>query len=100
MKARANGSVGASLHGNRSVRTVLVQAAACEYVDPEASFWERYRRLKKRRGSKRAALAVGHSILVIYVSVDARQESLITRKEKSFSVRRISIRSNIVSSGV
>ena len=26
----------------------------------------RYRRLKKRRGSKRAALAVGHSILVIY----------------------------------
>ncbi|HEX4204207.1 MAG TPA: hypothetical protein VHZ51_08430 [Ktedonobacteraceae bacterium] len=27
---------------------------------------ERYRRLKKRRGSKRAALAVGHSILVIY----------------------------------
>ena len=30
------------------------------------SFRERYRRLKKRRGSKRAALAVGHSILVIY----------------------------------
>lgn len=27
---------------------------------------ERYRRLKKRRVSKRAALAVGHSILVIY----------------------------------
>ncbi len=27
---------------------------------------ERYRRLKKRRGSKRAALAVGHDILVIY----------------------------------
>jgi hypothetical protein len=27
---------------------------------------ERYRRLKKRRGSKRAALAIGHDILVIY----------------------------------
>jgi hypothetical protein len=27
---------------------------------------EQYRRLKKRRGSKRAALAVAHSILVIY----------------------------------
>jgi hypothetical protein len=26
---------------------------------------ERYRRLKKRRGSKRAALAIGHDILVI-----------------------------------
>ena len=27
---------------------------------------EQYRRLSKRRGSKRAAIAVGHSILVIY----------------------------------
>jgi transposase len=27
---------------------------------------ERYRRLKKRRGSKRAALAIGHDILIIY----------------------------------
>ena len=37
-----------------------------EFVAPTPSLRERYRRLKKRRGSKRAALAVGHSILVIY----------------------------------
>lgn len=51
--------------GNRYVREVLVQAAhgvrRCRTY-----LGERYRRLKKRRGSKRAALAVGHDILVIY----------------------------------
>src|SRR4051794_191277 len=36
------------------------------YVRSRTYLGERYRRLKKRRGSKRAALAVGHSILVIY----------------------------------
>src|SRR5215472_5620614 len=51
--------------GNRYVRAALVQAA--HGVRRTATYLgERYRRLKKRRGSKRAALAVGHSILVIY----------------------------------
>ena len=46
------------------MRAVLVQAA--HGVRRSRSYLgERYRRLKKRRGSKRAALAVGHSILVI-----------------------------------
>jgi transposase len=50
--------------GNRSVRAALVQAA--HGVRRSRTYLgERYRRLKKRRGSKRAALAVGHSILVI-----------------------------------
>jgi transposase len=51
--------------GNRYVREALVQAAhgvrRCRTY-----LGERYRRLKKRRGSKRAALAIGHDILVIY----------------------------------
>lgn len=46
------------------MREVLVQAAhgvrRCRTY-----LGERYRRLKKRRGSKRAALAIGHAILVI-----------------------------------
>jgi transposase len=51
--------------GNRYVRAALVQAA--HGVRRSRTYLgERYRRLKKRRGSKRAALAVGHSILVIY----------------------------------
>jgi transposase len=56
---------GRSRPGNRYVRAALVQAA--HGVRRSHSYLgERYRRLKKRRGSKRAALAVGHSILVIY----------------------------------
>lgn len=51
--------------GNRYLRAALVQVAygvrrSCTYLGAQ------YRRLKKRRGSKRAALAVGQSILVIY----------------------------------
>jgi hypothetical protein len=56
---------GRSRPGNRYVRAALVQAA--HGVRRSHSYLgERYRRLKKRRGSKRAALAVGHSILVIF----------------------------------
>ena len=56
---------GKTKHGNRYVRTTLIQAA--HGVRRSRSYLgERYRRLKKRRGSKRAALAVGHNILVIY----------------------------------
>ena len=56
---------GRSKHGNRYVRAALVQAAH-GVRRTKTYLGERYRRLKKRRGSKRAALAVGHSILVIY----------------------------------
>ncbi|GAC1694341.1 MAG: IS110 family transposase [Ktedonobacteraceae bacterium] len=56
---------GRSRQGNRYVRAALVQAAHAVRRS-RTHLGERYRRLKKRRGSKRAALAVGHSILVIY----------------------------------
>ena len=56
---------GRSKHGNRYVRAALVQAAH-GVRRTQTYLGERYRRLKKRRGSKRAALAVAHSILVIY----------------------------------
>jgi transposase len=56
---------GRSKQGNRYVRATLVQAAH-GVRRTKTYLGERYRRLKKRRGSKRAALAIGHSILVIY----------------------------------
>jgi transposase len=56
---------GRSKQGNRYVRAALVQAAH-GVRRTNTYLGERYRRLKKRRGSKRAALAVAHSILVIY----------------------------------
>ena len=51
--------------GNKWLRAALVQAAHSA-ARTQTYLGEQYRRLKKRRGSKRAAVAVGHSILVIY----------------------------------
>lgn len=51
--------------GNPYVRAALVQAAHAT-ARTNTYLGEQYRRLKQRRGSKRAALAVGHSILVIF----------------------------------
>jgi hypothetical protein len=46
-------------------RDALVQAAHAA-SKTQTYLEEQYRRLAKRRGSKRAAMAVGHSILVIF----------------------------------
>jgi len=51
--------------GNRYVRAALVQAAHAA-GRTQTYLGAQYRRLSKRRGSKRAAVAVGHSILVIF----------------------------------
>ncbi len=51
--------------GNRWVKSALVQAAHAA-GRTQSYLGEQYRRLKKRKGSKRAAVAVGHSILVIF----------------------------------
>lgn len=51
--------------GNRYVKAALVQAAHAT-ARTHTYLGEQYRRIKKRRGSKRAAIAVGHSILVIF----------------------------------
>lgn len=45
---------------------------------------ERYRRLKKRRGSKRAALAIGHDILVIYYQMMKTGEKYQEKGEEFF----------------
>ena len=51
--------------GNRYVKAILVQAAHGA-ATTQTYLGAQYRRLATRRGSKRAAVAVGHSILVIY----------------------------------
>jgi len=50
--------------GNRWLKAALVQAAHAT-GRTNSYLGEQYRRLSKRRGSKRAAVAVGHSLLVI-----------------------------------
>jgi transposase len=60
--------------GNRYVRAALVQAAHAA-SKTQTSLGEQYRRLAKRRGSKRAAIAVGHSILVIFYHMMKTEEA-------------------------
>ena len=51
--------------GNRYLRAALVQAAHAA-GRTQTYLGEQYRQISKRRGKKRAAVAVGHSILVIF----------------------------------
>jgi transposase len=65
------------------MRATLVQAA--HGVRRSHSYLgERYRRLKKRRGSKRAALAIGHDILVIYYQMMKTGEEYHEKGEAFF----------------
>jgi transposase len=74
---------GRSKPGNRYVRAALVQAAH-GVRRTKTYLGERYRRLKKRRGSKRAALAVGHSILVIYYQMMTTGQEYHEKGEEFF----------------
>jgi len=56
---------GKTRKGNRALRRVLVQAAHAAARAPQTYLSAPYRRLAARRGKKRAAVAVAHSILVI-----------------------------------
>jgi transposase len=56
---------GKTRQGNRWLRTTLVEAARAAGRTKNTYLGAQYRRLGARRGTKRAAVAVGHSILVI-----------------------------------
>ena len=56
---------GKTRQGNRALRTVLVEAAHAAGHTKHTYLGAQFRRLAARRGKKRAAVAVGHTILVI-----------------------------------
>jgi transposase len=60
-KTKGNGSTG---HGNRYLARVLGEAAVAA-ARTDTFLGARYRRIAKRRGKKRAIVAVGRSILII-----------------------------------
>src|SRR5712692_7087291 len=60
--------------GNRWAKTVLIQAAHAA-AQTQTYLGEQYRRISARRGAKRAAVAVGHSILVIFYQMVKTGES-------------------------
>jgi transposase len=65
---------GKTRKGNRSLRTVLVQAAHAAARTRSTYLSAQYRRLATRRGHKRAILAVAHSMLVMAYYMIQRQE--------------------------
>jgi transposase len=66
---------GKTRKGSRSLRTALVQAAWAATHTKATYLAAQYRRLVKRKGRKKALVAVGHSILVIVYHVLERQQS-------------------------
>jgi len=64
---------GHTTYGNRWLRQMLVQAAWAATRAKGTYLAAQYRRLAKRRGSKRALVAVGHTLLVIIYHVLKRQ---------------------------
>ncbi|GHO88571.1 IS110 family transposase [Dictyobacter formicarum] len=59
---------GRTRQGNRWAKTALIQAAHAA-GHTQTYLGEQYRRISARRGAKKAAMAVGHSILVIFYSM-------------------------------
>ena len=55
---------GTARRGNVHVRSALVEASIAAVRKKGSYFRDKYYRLKARRGSKRAALAIGHKILI------------------------------------
>ena len=60
---------GHTTHGNRWLRQMLVQAAWSASRTKGTYLSAQYRRLAKRRGKKRALVAVGHTLLVMIYQV-------------------------------
>jgi transposase len=66
---------GRTTKGNRWLRQVLVQAAWAASHTKDTYLAAQYRRLAKRRGRKKALIAVAHTLLVICYNVLKKQTS-------------------------
>lgn len=66
---------GKTTKGSKYLRAALVQAAWAASRKKECYLASQFQRLARRRGKKKAAVAVGHSILVIAYHVIKRRES-------------------------
>jgi transposase len=75
---------GKTRKGNPWLRCLLVQAAHSASHQKQSYLAEQYRRIAKRRGSKRAAIAVAHSILVIISHLLSHQTTYQEKGETFF----------------
>jgi transposase len=87
---------GKTRKGNPWLRCLLVQAAHSASHQKRSSLGEQYRRIAKRRGAKRAAVAVAHSILVMIYHLLRNQttsqekgEAFLVEKERQGTEKRL-----------
>jgi len=87
--------LGKTTKGNKALRTALVEAANAASHTKDTYLSAKYHRLAARRGKNRAAVAVGHSILVsIYHLLKTRQMykdlgvNYIDSSKKQIAIRR------------
>jgi transposase len=84
-KKKGRGSTG---HGNRYLARVLGEAAVAA-ARTDTFLGERYRRIARRRGKKKAVVAVGRSLLVIIWHLLADPEARYTDLGSDFHDKRI-----------
>ncbi len=72
---------GKTRKGNPWLRCLLVQAAHSASHQKQCYLAEQYRRIAKRRGAKRAAIAVAHSILVMIYHLLRNQTTYLEKGE-------------------
>lgn len=75
---------GKTRKGNPWLRCLLVQAAHSASHQKQCYLAEQYRRIAKRRGAKRAAIAVAHSILVMIYHLLSNQTTYQEKGETFF----------------
>ena len=78
---------GKTRKGNPFLRGLLVQAAHSASHQKQCYLAEQYRRIAKRRGAKRAAVAVAHTILVIIYHLLSGQTTYQEKGETFFEER-------------
>jgi hypothetical protein len=84
-RVAANGRAGRIRKGNRYAKAILVQAAQAAARTKNTYLSAQYQRIAARRGEKRAVVAVGHSILVIYYHLLKTGQSYQEKGGGSFS---------------
>ncbi|MGH3968352.1 MAG: IS110 family transposase [Mycobacterium sp.] len=89
-KIKGNGSSG---HGNRYLARVLGEAAVVA-GRTDSFLGERYRRIAKRRGKKRAIVAVGRSILIIVWHLLSDEQAVFNDLGADHFTRRINSETN------
>lgn len=68
---------GRTRHGNKKLRSALVEAAHAAARTKGTYLSSMYHRIAARRGAKRAALAVAHAILTIIYHLIAREQTYV-----------------------